>query len=833
MFSMAIIKGTANADSLTGTSGNDTIYSYAGADTINGGKGNDALYGGYDNDIYLFEANFGQDYIFDGRGSDIIIFKNLSASDVEFRAGYTGSHSYTDLIINVKGTDDSVKIQHFFKGENPSILYGVERFVFWDGSEIRSSEVFDLLSNTIEGTENNDTIYGSNLDENIQTFGGDDTIYAYRGNDFIDGGQGRDRIISDGGNNTIIGGLGNDYIQTQNGADTISAGAGSDYISAGNGDDTIMAGSEGSMGNDSMMGYVAEDNDSIFGGYGNDTYVYEGNFGQDYIYDSGGSDTLRFNTLSKNDVEFEAERTGSHPYSDLKIKVKGSDDLIEIQHFFRGEDPSINYAIEKFVFDDGTEVLASEVFELLTDTIGGTEGSDIIHGTNLDDNIQALGGNDKVYSYAGNDTIDGGTGFDTIISSSGNNYINGAKGNDYIQTYNGNDTVYGGAGNDNINSGSGSDTLTGGADNDSLYGGNGNDTYMYNAGDGQDVIFDTYGNDTIVFGPDISQSETVFTDKGNSLEITFNGNDSDKLLIQNNNYFIGNYKIENFVFTGPSVEDTIQGSAASETLIGTSKNELILGLGGNDRLFGKGGNDILETGAGNDTIYGGEGADTMRGGAGNDRYIVDNAGDVVSDSAGRDNVLSYTDIDHLFDGIENLQLTGNALNATGNSLNNMMSATSKDNFLSGMGGNDQIFAKAGNDTVVGGAGNDYLYGGSGDDLYLFKAGDGDDFIVDTGSVMQDTIRFDSSVSKENIAFYDRSGALDIKYGEDDITTVYNYKNPANAVENIEVSSGYSADIDAIISHIAAYEATNGVDYTNVDQISNDSQLMNELQVYWT
>ena len=47
------------------------------------------------------------------------------------------------------------------------------------------------------------------------------------------------------------------------------------------------------------------------------------------------------------------------------------------------------------------------------------------------------------------------------------------------------------------------------------------------------------------------------------------------------------------------------------------------------------GNDTLNGGAGNDSLNGGAGADTMAGGIGNDTYFVDNAGDVVTENAGR------------------------------------------------------------------------------------------------------------------------------------------------------------------------------------------------------
>ena len=60
---------------------------------------------------------------------------------------------------------------------------------------------------------------------------------------------------------------------------------------------------------------------------------------------------------------------------------------------------------------------------------------------------------------------------------------------------------------------------------------------------------------------------------------------------------------------------TINGTNLAETLTGTGEEDIINGLGGDD------------------TLNGAVGADTMVGGLGNDTYVVDNAGDVVTENA--------------------------------------------------------------------------------------------------------------------------------------------------------------------------------------------------------
>lgn len=122
----------------------------------------------------------------------------------------------------------------------------------------------------------------------------------------------------------------------------------------------------------------------------------------------------------------------------------------------------------------------------------------------------------------------------------------------------------------------------------------------------------------------------------------------------------------------------ILGNAADNTLTGTQNNDLIFGFAGDDNLTG------------------GAGADTMFGGTGNDSYVVDNAGDLVTENAGEGTDTVFASISYtLTANVEKLALTGSAaINATGNSLNNVVAGNSGNNQLTGGSGVDQFLFNA-------------------------------------------------------------------------------------------------------------------------------------------
>lgn len=149
----------------------------------------------------------------------------------------------------------------------------------------------------------------------------------------------------------------------------------------------------------------------------------------------------------------------------------------------------------------------------------------------------------------------------------------------------------------------------------------------------------------------------------------------------------------------------LAGTLAHDEAVGTSFDDTLSGgADGNDYLNGAEGSDKLYGGIGTDVLDGGTGADQMEGGAADDIYYVDDAADIVIETAtGGTNDLVYTSISHTLETyVERMTaLTGSgAINLTGNGLANTLVGNNFANVINGGFGADQMQGLGGDDTYI-------------------------------------------------------------------------------------------------------------------------------------
>ncbi len=222
----------------------------------------------------------------------------------------------------------------------------------------------------------------------------------------------------------------------------------------------------------------------------------------------------------------------------------------------------------------GAETGAAPMCDGKRATIVGTDGNDVIQGTEKSDVIWAGPGDDTVYGGLGNDVICGGAGDDLI---------HGGRGNDWIDGGAGTDRVFGDLGDDHVSGGSGNqDEVSGGLGIDTVNGGPGN----------EDLVRGDYGYDRMDGGPgsgDIASfSTSVAGRKGSGVWVS---------LPQHKALGDGHDRLFRF--------ESIEGSAFRDTLIGDAHPNVIMGGPGNDTIKGGGGRDTLNGGQGTDHCQGG------------------------------------------------------------------------------------------------------------------------------------------------------------------------------------------------------------------------------------
>lgn len=90
--------------------------------------------------------------------------------------------------------------------------------------------VTSVLAAVIDGSDSDNSLYGTMTDDTIKGKGESDNLFGIGGNDDISGGTGNDFIQGDSGNDNMKGDEGNDYVLGGSGIDILDGGPGNDTL---------------------------------------------------------------------------------------------------------------------------------------------------------------------------------------------------------------------------------------------------------------------------------------------------------------------------------------------------------------------------------------------------------------------------------------------------------------------------------------------------------------------------------------------------------------------------------------------------------------------------
>ena len=579
---------------------------------IYGGQGNDEIDGGKGNDT--IEGGTGNDTLYGGAGADVFAYNRGDGNDT------IADYEEEDKINIVGNTVSKITksngnvILTLDNKKKITIIDGADKVISYtdENGSFTYPEVTDTVEYNKKGTSATLTADYTKDEYKVA----EDETYA--STLVTVDGSALDQDISIVGNkknNVIIGGAGNDTLDGGTGNDNILGGAGADLLLGGKGADTL----EGGTGNDTLTG-----------GAGADVFVYNYGDGNDVITDYEEEDTIQIvgDTVSK------ITKKNSNMILTLASKKKIT--------IMGGEDKVISYT------DDSGEHAYPEIVKFNTKGTAVTLTADY---------------NKDEFNIA--DYADYASSVVTIDASATDQdvKITANKKNNYI---------VGGQGNDEINGGKGNDTIAGGTGNDTLYGGAGADVFVYNNGDGKDVIADYTEDDFIQINDDavakvskkngnailtleskktitvLDAADKVLNYTGAVVPVEFNAKGTGATLSAD--YTDDEFDIADYSDYANSVV-TIDASALDQDIeiTGNKKNNRIYGGAGNDEIDGGAGNDYLYGNTGADTLEGGKGDDTLEGGAGNDKLYGGAGADVFvyNNGDGNDTIADYEEEDSI------------------------------------------------------------------------------------------------------------------------------------------------------------------------------------------
>jgi Ca2+-binding RTX toxin-like protein len=679
------VDGGAGNDSLTGGDGNDVLLGGDGNDVIDGGRGNDVAFMGAGDDTFVWNPGDGSDNVDGESGFDTMLFNGANVSEKIDISNNGGRVRFTRDVANIVMNLNDVDAINF------NALGGADTITVNNLLGTNVSQVnLDLGSPVGSGTGDGapDTVIVNATDDvdNIRVTGAGSsyTVAGHLATVAVSGSEGaNDRLIVNelGGNDTmnastlpagvvqltVDGGAGDDRIIGSAGSDILIGGDGNDFIQGGRGDDLAIMGA----GDDTFVWNPGDGSDTVEGQDGFDKMVFNGANVNEKIDISANGNRVRFTrdvaniTMDLNGVE------------GINFNALGGADAINVNDLTGTDVTQINLDLANPP-NANPDGVADSV------TVAGTNGADVIAVAGSSWGVTISGLKATVH-IAGQDrakdqlTVNALGGDDVVNASAlaANSILLALNGGD------GNDLLIGSAGADLINGGRGNDTALMGA---------GNDTFVWNPGDGSDIVEGQAGFDTMLFnGANIAEIIDISANGG---RVLFTRNVANIVMDLNG--------VEGINFNALGGQDRI----TVHDLSGTDVTQINLDLAS---PAGSGTGD----GAADSVIVEGTNNSEVIAVSGSASGIAVTGLAAVVNITGTDPALDRLTVSALGgdDVVEASALAAGAIGLTED-------GGDGDDVLIGSAGDDVLLGEAGDDVLIGGPGQDVLDGGTGNNVVI-------------------------------------------------------------------------------------------------------------------
>ena len=476
----------------------------------------------------------------------------------------------------------------------------------------------------------------------------------------VNGGGGNDRLR--------VNEAGGAFTNTEK--TTFNGGPGADQLIGGRYGETLNGGD----GNDTVDGNAG--NDKIALGAGDDALTWNAGDGADQVGGSTGLDTVTVNgTSGANSFTVTPGAVPGH------VKVGSGPDLLSVEtlglNLLGGADFTVvanlpGTGLTTVNLDLGVGDGAADSVDVFgsaaTDFMTAAASASVVQVTGLAAQVnvsQPEPANDRVVlnGLGGDDTVSGGA-----VAALSQLTLDGGEGNDTLNGGNGSDTLLGGVGHDSVDGNQGNDFALLGA---------GNDLFVWDPGDGSDIVEGQADADGLRFNG--SAGAEIFTASSNGVRLLFTRN------------------IGNIVMDADDVEAlALNALGGADTL--TVNDLAATDVAAVDVDLGVAG--VGDLAADSVTVNGTTGSDlvTVSGGAGS------------VTATNLSGTLSIVRAEPASDTLTfNLSSGADLFGASG------LASTSVLLTVNGGAGDDAIVASQGPDTLDGGPNNDFIDGGAGID----------------------------------------------------------------------------------------------------------------------